>query len=56
MPHEMTQIVCSVVERCLAAGRPVGVHTPEGATIVTAAFDASVLAAALRRELAAARS
>ena len=64
--QEMSQIISSILDRCIAAGKPVGVHTNDGAgaasyrhagaTIVTAAMDRAVLRTALCRELAVARS
>lgn len=64
--EEMTQIISSILDRCVAARKPVGVHTNDGAsaasyrhagaTIVTAAMDRAVLRTSLWRELAVARS
>jgi 4-hydroxy-2-oxoheptanedioate aldolase len=63
---EMATIVASVVDRCVASGVPVGVHTlfgadaaryrAAGATIVTAGADAPVLREALRLQLETARA
>jgi 4-hydroxy-2-oxoheptanedioate aldolase len=63
--HEfMQEVISSIVARATAAGVPVGVHTTsgaqaaryaeQGATIVTAAVDATVLTDAVRHQLAAA--
>jgi len=64
--EEMSQIISSILDRCVAAHRPVGVHTNDGAgaasyrhagaTIITAAMDRAVLRTSLCRELAVARS
>jgi 4-hydroxy-2-oxoheptanedioate aldolase len=64
--EEMSRIISSVLDRCIAARKPVGVHTNDGAgaaryrhagaTIVTAAMDRAVLRTSLSRELAIARS
>ena len=61
----MQETIASVVERAVAAGMPVGVHTSsgaqaaryaeQGATILTAAVDTTVLADAVRAQLAAVR-
>ena len=61
----MQETISSIVARAVAAGMPVGVHTADGAqaaryaeqgaTIVTVAVDATVLADVVRRELAVAR-
>lgn len=61
----MQEKISSIVARAVAAGMPVGVHTADGAqaaryaeqgaTIVTAAVDATLLADIVRRELAVAR-
>ncbi len=63
---EMSEIVSSILDRCLAARMPVGVHSNDGAgagryrragaTIVTAAMDKAVLRTSLHHELEAARS
>jgi 4-hydroxy-2-oxoheptanedioate aldolase len=62
----MREVISSVVARAVAAGMPVGVHAAtgvdaarhaaQGATIVTAAVDVSVLADAVRQQLAAVAS
>ena len=62
---EMSQIISSIVDRCVVARTPVGVHTNDGAaaagyrragaTIVTAATDSAVLRTSLHHELAVAR-
>ncbi len=62
----MQAVISSVVTRAVAAGVPVGVHAPgggaqaagyaaQGATVVTAAVDASTLTDAVHRHLAGAR-
>jgi 4-hydroxy-2-oxoheptanedioate aldolase len=61
----MQEVISSIVTRAVAAGKPVGVHASsgadaarhgqQGATILTAAVDATVMADALRRQLAAVR-
>jgi 4-hydroxy-2-oxoheptanedioate aldolase len=59
----MQEVISSVISRAVAAGMAVGVHAPgggaqarsyaeQGATIVTAAVDASSLTDAVRRQLA----
>jgi 4-hydroxy-2-oxoheptanedioate aldolase len=65
LAEEMQPILSSIIHQCVAAGVPVGVHSPdakgaiafrnEGATIVTAATDKMVFRAALRAELASLR-
>jgi 4-hydroxy-2-oxoheptanedioate aldolase len=60
------EVVASIVARAVAAGVPVGVHAADGAgaaghaargaTILTAAVDATVLTDAVRRQLHAART
>lgn len=62
----MRETISSIVARAVAAGVPVGVHAAsgadaarhaeQGATIVTAAVDTSVLSAAVREQLGVARS
>lgn len=61
----MQETISSIVARAVAAGVPVGVHAAsgadaarhagQGATIVTAAVDTTVLAGAVRRQLGVAR-
>jgi 4-hydroxy-2-oxoheptanedioate aldolase len=62
----MQEVISSVVARAVAAGVPVGVHAAggaqaarhaeQGATILTAAVDATVLTDAVRDHLAAVRA
>jgi 4-hydroxy-2-oxoheptanedioate aldolase len=62
----MQEVISSVVARAVAAGVPVGVHAAggaqatrhagQGATILTAAVDATVLTDAVRDQLAAVRA
>ena len=61
----MRTVIASIVTRAVAAGMPVGVHTSrgevaagyaaQGATIVTAAVDLTILADGVRHELAVSR-
>ena len=63
--EHMQEVIASIVARAVAAGMPVGVHTSsgevaagyaaQGATIVTAAVDLTILADGVRRELAVSR-
>jgi 4-hydroxy-2-oxoheptanedioate aldolase len=63
----MQAVISSVITRAVAAGVPVGVHAPsggaqanryaeQGATIVTAAVDISVLTAGVQQQLALVRT
>ena len=64
--EEMSRIIKSIVDRCLASRMPVGVHTNDGtraayyrragATIVNAAMDRAVLRTALLHDLEIART
>jgi 4-hydroxy-2-oxoheptanedioate aldolase len=62
----MQEVISSIITRAVAAGVPVGVHSPsggvqagryaeQGATIVTAAVDTSALTESVRRQLAIVR-
>ena len=63
--EHMQEVIASIVARAVAAGMPVGVHTSsgevaagyaaQGATIVTAAVDLTILADGVRHELAVSR-
>ena len=63
----MQEVISSIITRAVAAGMPVGVHSPsggaqagryaeQGATIVTAAVDTSTLADAVQHQLALVRT
>ena len=62
----MQTVISSIIARAVAAGKPVGVHSPsggaqasryaeQGATIVTAAVDTAVLTDAVAEQLALVR-